>query len=115
MTPLAKSFDPSAYLAPGSDAVALLVLGHQTQMHNLITLTNYKTRIALHALKGEGDGKDLASLPDDTRRQIQRPAEQLLRYALFSNETDLQNADAKSAIAESAFAREFSARGPRDW
>ncbi len=41
-----KTFNPAEYLAPGSDAVALLVLGHQTQMHNLITLTNYKTRIA---------------------------------------------------------------------
>ncbi len=43
-----ETFDPKAFLAPGSDDVALLVLGHRTQMHNLITLTNYRTRIALH-------------------------------------------------------------------
>ncbi len=42
----AKSYNASDYLVADSDAVALLVLGHQTQMHNLITLTNYKTRIA---------------------------------------------------------------------
>jgi hypothetical protein len=106
---LEKTFDSSAYLAPGSDEVALLVLAHQTQMHNLITLTNYKTRIALHAL-----GNSDADLPAATRRQFERPAEQLLRYLLFVNETALPDLDRKKAIAASAFAREFAARGPRD-
>jgi hypothetical protein len=101
LEPVAKSFEPSAYLAPGSDEVALLVLAHQTQMHNLITLTNYKTRIALHT--GAEDSS-----------QYERPAEQLLRYLLFSNETPLPNLDGKQAVADSAFAREFAARGPRD-
>lgn len=105
-----KSFDASAYLAPYSDEVALLVLGHQTQMHNLITLTNYKTRIALHALDSSTD----APLPEGTRRQFERPAEQLLRYLLFSKEAPLPNLDAKQVIDASAFAREFAARGPRD-
>ena len=41
-------FDTSRYLTPHSDIVAQLVQAHQTQMHNLITLTNYQTRIALH-------------------------------------------------------------------
>jgi len=122
---LDKTFDPSAYLAPGSDAVALLVLGHQTQMHNLITLTNYRTRIALHALEsqastavGSAEGTPAAAadapLPQNTRRQFERPAEQLLRYLLFSNETPLPNLDAKQIIGSSAFAREFAARGPSD-
>jgi hypothetical protein len=107
---LGQPFDPAAYLAPGSDQVALLVLGHQTQMHNLITLTNYKTRLALYANAPTPD----APLPENTRRQFERPAEQLLRYLLFINETPLPNLDAKQAIASSAFAREFAARGTRD-
>ncbi|HWK51057.1 MAG TPA: hypothetical protein VNR40_14290, partial [Steroidobacter sp.] len=110
LVPPEKSFDASAYLAPGSDEVALLVLAHQTQMHNLITLTNYKTRIALHALGKPGDGP----LPEATRRQFERPAEQLLRYLLFSNEAPLPGLDGKQLIEASAFAREFAARGPRD-
>ena len=125
LEPVETPYDPSAYLTPGSDAVALLVLGHQTQMHNLITLTNYKTRIALHALanQAEGDAASAGSapppaadapLPEQTRRQFERPAEQLLRYLLFANETELPNLDAKQVIASSAFAREFAARGPRD-
>lgn len=122
---LQKTFDPAAYLAPGSDAVALLVLGHQTQMHNLITLTNYKTRIALHALAKQsataGSAETAAAgvsaggpLPEATRRQFERPAEQLLRYLLFANEAELPGLDGKAIIASSPFAREFAARGPRD-
>jgi len=122
LSPLGQVLDTSAYLTPGSDAVALLVLGHQTQMHNLITLTNYKTRLALYALAQHGDvaatqpvsAPTLESLPEDTQQQIKRPAEQLLRYLLFVNEAPLGGADAQKAIAASQFAREFQERGPRD-
>ncbi len=107
---LAETFDPKAFLAPGSDGVALLVLGHQTQMHNLITLTNYRTRIALH----DSGAKAPDELPESAREQLRRPAEQLLRYLLFSNETPLPDLDPQLVIAESAFAREFAARGPFD-
>src|ERR1700722_19587015 len=48
LTNLAGRFDRSIYLTADSDIVAHLVLAHQTQMHNLITETNYKTRIALY-------------------------------------------------------------------
>jgi hypothetical protein len=103
---LEKSYEPASYLASGSDAVALLVLAHQTQMHNLITLTNYKARIALHAAGVSSEGEQL---PDAARQQFERPAEQLLRYLLFVNEAQLSGEP-----GESSFAREFSARGPRD-
>jgi hypothetical protein len=140
LAPIEQSFDPSAYLAPGSDEVALLVLAHQTQMHNLITLTNYKTRIALHKLASESAGgagsaggtatpsanagltagavasaaDGPLALPEATRRQFERPAEQLLRYLLFTNEAPLPNLNAKEVIGSSAFARDFESRGPRD-
>jgi hypothetical protein len=94
------AFSPSTYLSPGSDVVAHLVLAHQTQMHNLITLTNYKTRLALYSHASPS--------------QYQRPAEQLLRYLLFSNEAPLPGDGQQTVGASSAFAREFAARGPRD-
>ena len=47
-----KPIDTSAYLTPYSDVVAHLVLAHQTQMHNLITQTNYQTRLALYGNRG---------------------------------------------------------------
>lgn len=117
----ATPFDASRYLVPTSEDVALLVLGHQTQMHNLVTLLNYQTRIALHSL-GDGAPKTfpadaeaaLQSLPEKQRDQIKVPAEQLLRYMLFVKETPLGGLDAKKVIASSAFAREFAAQGIRD-
>ena len=118
---LEKTLDSAAYLQGTGDGVAMLVLGHQAQMHNLITLTNYQTRLALHDL-AKADGKTewtgaapaLESLPEKQQEQIRKPAEQLLRYLLFSNETPLGGLDAKKVIAESAFAREFPTRGVRD-
>jgi hypothetical protein len=114
-----KTYDPAAYLTPGSDQVALLVLTHQAQLHNLITLTNYQTRLALYALAKANGGVEpapaaLESLPDATQRQIKKPADQLVRFLLFANETSLGGLDSKQVIKESAFAREFAARGVRD-
>ena len=113
-----RPYDPAAYLAPGSDQVALLVLTHQAQMHNLITLTNYQTRLALFALaKDQVDGAGapaLDSLPEATQRQIKKPADQLLHFLLFANETSLGGQDARALIKESPFAREFAANGVRD-
>jgi hypothetical protein len=109
---LGKTFDASTYLTPDSDVVAHLVLAHQTQMHNLITLTNYKTRLALYS-QGDAAAAD-TPLPEATRRQFERPAEQLLRYMLFANEAPLPGGGKERIGASSSFARQFSARGPRD-
>ncbi|MET0293271.1 MAG: hypothetical protein ABW136_13010 [Steroidobacteraceae bacterium] len=109
---VSNGYDASPYLHPSSDAVALLVLAHQTQMHNLITLTNYKTRIAQHAQAGVE--QDAAQSAEAVRAQFERPAEQLLRYLVFAKEAPLPGLDAKQVIAGSDFAREFAARGPRD-
>jgi hypothetical protein len=123
LSPLAPAFDKADYLVPGSDQVALLVLAHQTQMHNLITLTNYQTRLALYDLAqkagaapdaAKGAAPSLDELPEAARGQITTPSDQLLRYLLFSNETPLGGLDAKKTLADSPYAREFAARGPRD-
>jgi len=90
------AIDPSAYLSPTSDIVAHLVLAHQTQMHNLITLTNYQARLA------EFDG--------DSPERYEKPAEDLVRYLLFADEAPLEG----PVKGTSGFDREFSARGPRD-
>jgi hypothetical protein len=99
---LSGKIDTSAYLTGFSDIVAHLVLAHQTQMHNLITQTNYQTRIALSRSGGE--------VTDAARRVFERPAEQLVRYLLFANETPLD----VPVAGTSGFAEEFAARGPRD-
>jgi hypothetical protein len=119
---LPRRFDASTYLLPDSDVVAHLVLAHQTQMHNLITLTNYKTRLALYsqveqaknAQAADATPPSDATLSESGRQQFERPAEQLLRYLLFANEAPLPGADRQRLIASSAFARGFAARGIRD-
>jgi hypothetical protein len=113
VTDLSGRIDTSAYLRPDSDIVAQLVLAHQTQMHNLITLTNYQTRLALYAEKNRNQA---AGLPDSTplsdaaRKQYEKPAEELVRYLLFANEAPL----AAPVKGTSGFTDEFAARGPRD-
>jgi hypothetical protein len=101
-----KRLDPTPYLAGTSDIVAHLVLAHQTQMHNLITQTNYQTRLALFKYAGQ----PVETISDAARQQFERPAEQLVRYLLFTNEASLEG----GVAGTSGFAEEFSARGPRD-
>jgi hypothetical protein len=97
----AGQFNSASYLTASSDIVALMVLAHQTQMHNWITLTNYTTRIVL---------ADPKQNTEAARKQIEGSAEKLVRYLLFTNEIPLQTPIAGT----SDFARQFAARGPRD-
>jgi hypothetical protein len=112
LTDLAGRFDTSAHLTGSSDIVALMVLAHQTQMHNLITQTNYQTRLALFADQNRNRAAGLPpeTISDAARKQYEGPAEQLVRYLLFTNETPLEGPIAGT----SGFAEEFAARGPRD-
>ncbi len=112
-TALSKRVDATMYLGGGnSDLVALLVLGHQTQMHNLITQASYSTRLAL---RDEAAINGALGLPRTNRREstvsrIRSAGEPLLRYLLFSGEAPL----GQGATGTSAFARDYVARGRRD-
>jgi hypothetical protein len=82
-------------------------------MHNLITQTNYQTRLALYAdetKRKAGKLPDDGTISDAARQQFQKPAEQLVRYLLFSNEAPMEH----PVKGTSGFAEEFAARGPRD-
>jgi hypothetical protein len=109
---LSARFETAPYLTGHSDIVAQLVLAHQTQMHNLITLVNYQTRLALHARATEVavQGKPAGPLPEAARKSFERPAEELVRYLLFADEASLDG----PIVGTSDFSREFAARGPRD-
>jgi hypothetical protein len=93
---LSAPFDTGMYLSPKSDIVAHLVLAHQTQMHNLITQTNYETRIAL--------------FKNAPAKQYETRAEELLRYLLFAKEAPLGG----QIAGDSGYTEEFASRGPRD-
>jgi hypothetical protein len=107
VTSLEGRFNASPYLTSQSDIVAHLVLGHQTQMHNLITLTNYQTRIAQYRAKQTTAGGS-ASPPDSP--DFHKTAEDTLRYLLFTNEAPLTD----PVKGTSTFAQDFAALGPFD-
>jgi hypothetical protein len=112
LSDLSKRFRTDAYLSGNSDIVAHLVLAHQTQMHNLITVVNYKTRLAQHAEVGADRSrpKQRAGITENVRRKIERPVEELVRYLLFADEATLEG----PIVGSTGFAKEFTAKGPRD-
>jgi hypothetical protein len=112
VTDLSDRFDVSPYLSGHSDIAALMVLEHQTQMHNLITLANYQARLALHYEAGinKALGRPHDAISPSTERRIRSPVEKLLRYMLFSGEPALSD----PVSGTSGFADQFAASGPRD-
>lgn len=106
------ALDTTPFLASSSDIVAHLVLAHQTQMHNLITQTNYQTRLALYAEEARNKTQNLSAgtISEAARQRFERPAEALVRYLLFAGEAPLED----RVEGGSGFAEEFAAKGPRD-
>jgi hypothetical protein len=109
---LAELCDTTPYLSPHSDLVALMVLEHQTQMHNLLTRANYQTRLALRdeETMNRALGRDPDQQLDSTRSRIRSAGEPVVRYLLFCDEAAL----GEPVNGTSDFARDFSRRGPRD-
>jgi hypothetical protein len=112
VTDVKGRFDASTYLSPHSDIVALMVLEHQTYVHNLITRANYLTRLALHDAvelnKALGRPADYRS--DSTNSRIKNAVEPLLKAMLFSGEAKLT----EPIAGTSTFTRDFAGRGPTD-
>jgi len=95
VTDLTDRFDTTPYLSPASDIVALMVLGHQSHVHNLITVAVYKLE---KAPKG-----DISGL-------VKELAEPVVRAMLFSGEAALTD----PVAGTSSFADDFMKQGPRD-
>lgn len=104
------STDP--YPTPHSDIVALMVMEHQTQMHNAIAWANYETRRALHQSEIMNEALDRAEgyLSESSQRRIDRAADRVLKYLLMCDEFSLTSA----VKGTSGFADEFEGRGVRD-
>jgi len=109
---LPSTADADRCLTPHSDIVALMVLEHQTQGHNLITRANFLTRIALFQQEelNRSLGKPTDERWESTTSRIKAAGEPLVKYLLMHNEARLTD----KITGTSAFAEEFQARGPRD-
>ena len=109
---LSELLSTRAYLSEHSDIVALMVLEHQTDMHNLITNANYAARTALY--QSDSMNKILERpegfISESTQRRIENAAEKLVRYMLFVDEVELTD----PIEGTSGYASEFAALGPQD-
>ena len=99
------------YLEPTSDIVAIMVLEHQTQMHNLTTRASYVARQAIHDESDQANTqRSFQQLSEAAQRRIGDAAEDLLQYLLFSDECELD----APIEGTSTFVSDFVTRGPRD-
>jgi len=112
ITTLKAFFDTSAYLTPHSDIVALMVLEHQTEAHNLLARASIQTRLAQHdqILLNKELGRSPDYQSETTYRRIKSVGDPLVRYLLFSNEATLT----EKIQGTSTFAADFARQGPRD-
>ena len=108
---LASRFDTSGYLSGHSDIVALMVLEHQAQMHNLLTRANHQTRIALRdaAAMNASLGRPADHLSDGTRERIKDAGEPVVKYMLFAEEAAIGKIEGSSTFQD-----DFEARGAKD-
>src|SRR5439155_1793490 len=100
VTDLSSRFDTKPYLSRHSDIVALMVLGHQTHVHNLMNFARYALQSALQEKQDSTAALDLVK--DDL--------EKIVRAMLFSGEAALT----EPISGTSGFAAEFANQGPRD-
>lgn len=107
-----SGFDTSRYPAPHSDVVALMVLEHQTKMHNLLARAGYEARAALlvQAEMNAALKRPAEELSETNARRLERAAEIVTRYLLFTDEAPLP----EPLRGGSEFTKGFAAQGPRD-
>ncbi len=109
---LTNNFPTDTYLTPHSDIVALMVLEHQTQMHNAIAAANYETRQALYQSYQMNELLDRPKdyISDSAKRRIASSADRVLRYLLFCDEFALTD----RVSGSTSYAKVFAARGLKD-
>jgi hypothetical protein len=109
---LEKLINTEPYLTKHSDLVSLLVLEHQSQMHNLIARASMEARTAAYYDRGinEALGRPLDSVSESTTRRINSASEALVRYMLFADEVELIS----PICGTSKFAEQFVASAKLD-
>jgi hypothetical protein len=101
---LSGDFQTSRWPTPYSDIVALMVMEHQTQVHNGFTRAEYAVRRA--RFEQAGETIDEAEL----KRKIDEAAELVVDHLLFVDEAVLE----QPITPSNRFVDDFAARGRRD-
>jgi hypothetical protein len=94
LTELPTRVRTGLHLLPSSDLVALLVLEHQTRVHNLITRANYETRqaVALDEAMNQALERPAEYRSESTQRRIASAANALAEALLLIDEPKLEEA-----------------------
>ena len=112
-TELADKFDASPYLSGHSDVVALMVLVHQTIVHNLVTSAHETAKDVERFGTPVGDSATLARARAEAtgpNARMTAAVDRLLRAMLFIDAAPLDG----PMQGTTAFAKEFPRSGPRD-
>lgn len=109
---LASRFDVSPYLSPHSDVVALMVMEHQIDMHNLFTSAGIEWRLYWHDAKQINQENRVAEdyLSDESHVMLTMIARHVVDGMFMKDEVRLTS----SVNGTSGFQEEFSSRQPRD-
>jgi hypothetical protein len=112
VTDLSERLSTEEYLSPHSDIVALMVLEHQTLVHNRLTRANFEAQAALHyqVEMNRALGKPESEPLESVARRIQSAGDKLVEALLMVDEAKL----AEPIAGTSGFAQRFSALGPHD-
>ncbi len=112
VTDLRDFFYTAPYLKPHSDIVALMVLEHQTYMHNLLTRASYEGRTTERDAKvmNEMLERPLDFESESTQRRFQSSAYRMVKYMLFCDEAKLTS----PVSGNSGFQDDFEKKGPFD-
>lgn len=100
-------FATEHYLTPYSDIVALMVLEHQTQMHNTLIKADFFVRQLLHDTASE---LTETSQQTELAAQVALIAHDVVQRLLFCREAGLTS----PIKGSNDFAEDFASRGPRD-
>ncbi len=113
-TDLTGKFDSAPYLSAHSDIVALMVLVHQTVVHNLITAVHESAPDAvLEDSMSRVSGRDTTArmqLGGGPAARLRRDVEKLVRAMLFVGEATLDG----PVTGTTTYAQDFVQAGPRD-
>ena len=109
---LSSKFDPTPYPTSHSDIVALMVLEHQVNMHNLITAANIEWRVYWEERNSQRVSREgtEAKLSEEDNYRLNLIATRIVAGLLFKQEARLTN----PIQGTSQFQNEFEAKGPFD-
>lgn len=107
---LPASVQAHRYLSAHSDLVALMVLEHQTHMHNVLTRARYVALREVHRQAERARWDPDADTTTTTRRVLREVAGEVLDALLLRDEARLR----EPVGGTSTFAADFAAAGPRD-